>query len=61
MKSKSNRRVFLKGAGAGAVALSMPTYLRPAKAQENQLSPHSPDERRFRPIATHDSMGKSIA
>ena len=23
--------------------------------------PHSPDERRFRPIATHDSMGKSIA
>jgi len=25
------------------------------------LTPHSPDERRFRPIATHDSMGKSIA
>jgi len=25
------------------------------------LNPHSPDERRFRPIATHDSMGKSIA
>ena len=28
---------------------------------ETNLIPHSPDERRFRPIATHDSMGKSIA
>ena len=28
---------------------------------ERYIIPHSPDERRFRPIATHDSMGKSIA
>jgi len=41
------------------------TRQREIQASKKELlklfNPHSPDERRFRPIATHDSMGKSIA
>jgi len=43
----------LKAAGKAIVYIS--------HRMEEIFNPHSPDERRFRPIATHDSMGKSIA